>query len=128
MYANITIDAGYSQEVLAIPKEAVIQLGETNRVVLALGEGRFKSVTVTIGQQYKDLIAVTQGLTEGEKVVTSAQFLLDSESNLRAGLSRLGFEDMSDQPKHNSKVDKKTHQSSDSNMDMSEMHHSHAGH
>ncbi|PIQ43199.1 MAG: efflux transporter periplasmic adaptor subunit [Gammaproteobacteria bacterium CG11_big_fil_rev_8_21_14_0_20_46_22] len=89
MYANITIDAGHSLSVVAIPKEALIQLGDTNRVVLALGDGKFKPVTVKVGQQNQDWVAITEGLTPGQKVVTSAQFLLDSESNLKAGLKRL---------------------------------------
>lgn len=89
MYANITIDGGQSQSVIAIPKEALIQLGDSNRVVLALGSGRFKSVTVKVGQQDQDWIEIKQGLHVGQLVVTSAQFLLDSETNLKAGLSRL---------------------------------------
>lgn len=89
MYANITIDGGQSKSVIAIPKEALIQLGDSNRVVLSLGGGRFRSVVVKVGQQDQDWIEITQGLQVGQLVVTSAQFLLDSESNLKAGLSRL---------------------------------------
>lgn len=89
MYANIIINAGHTTPVVAIPKEALIQLGDSNRVVLALGDGKFKPVTVKVGQQGQDWVAITHGLAPGQQVVTSAQFLLDSESNLKAGLKRL---------------------------------------
>ncbi len=89
MYADITIDSGKSKPIIAIPKEALIQLGDTDRVILALGNGTFKPVEVTVGRYNHDFVEIKEGLKPGQKVVTSAQFLLDSESNLKAGLSRL---------------------------------------
>ncbi|PHQ79882.1 MAG: efflux transporter periplasmic adaptor subunit [Coxiella sp. (in: Bacteria)] len=93
MYANVTINAGAGKTVIAIPKEALIQLGDSNRVVLSLGNGKFKPVTVKIGRQNQDWVQISQGLKPGDRVVTSAQFLLDSESSLKSGLSRMSSEE-----------------------------------
>lgn len=89
MYAHITIDGGKATAMLAIPKEALIPLGKNTRVVLALGNGRFKPVEVDVGHYNQGWASITHGLSKGQQVVTSAQFLLDSESNLKAGLERL---------------------------------------
>ena len=67
----------------------MIRGGARDRVVVALGEGRFASRTVVAGAEGGDRIAILEGLREGERVVTAAQFLLDSEANLDAGLDRL---------------------------------------
>jgi Cu(I)/Ag(I) efflux system membrane fusion protein len=58
-------------------------------VVLALGGGRFASRKVVAGAESGDRVAIREGLQEGEQVVVSAQFLLDSEANLNSGLDRL---------------------------------------
>ena len=89
MYAHIAIDSGKSVVMLAIPKEALIPLGDNVRVVLSMGDGRFKPVEVGVGQYNQGWVSITHGLSKGQRVVTSAQFLLDSESNLKAGLERL---------------------------------------
>ena len=89
MYANITIDNTHSSKVLAVPKEALVRLGSTDRIILSLGKGRFRSVLVQTGMENGQWIQVTQGLKEGDIIVTSSQFLLDSESNLKAGLSQM---------------------------------------
>lgn len=78
---------------LAVPSEAVIRTAEGERVVLAEGEGRFRPVPVHIGHVADGYTAILHGLEQGQEVVVSAQFLLDSESALRAGFSRLGGED-----------------------------------
>lgn len=89
MFAQVAIQARVKNEALIIPREAVIRTGTQNRVVLALGEGRFKSVAVTLGHIAEDFVEVSSGVGEGETVVTSAQFLLDSESSKTSGLVRL---------------------------------------
>jgi Cu(I)/Ag(I) efflux system membrane fusion protein len=98
MYVNVNIDINNSKPVLVVPKEALIQLGDTNRVVLALGGGKFKPVSVKVGEQDQDWVSITEGLTLGQKVVISAQFLLDSESSLKAGLKRLDKNAANGQP------------------------------
>lgn len=89
MFAKATIHVDKSQPALVIPKESVIQLGDQNRVVISLGDGRFKSVNIELGEQNKDWVVVTKGLHVGQRVVTSAQFLIDSESSLKTGLKRI---------------------------------------
>jgi len=59
------------------------------RVVLALGKGKFKSVVIKTGLENKDSVEVLSGVSEGQKIVTSAQFLLDSESSISADFERM---------------------------------------
>ena len=89
MFAQIAIHATAGDDVLVIPKEAVIRTGEQDRVVVALGEGRFKSVTVELGRLNEKFAEIRHGLKEGEPVVTSAQFLLDSESSKTSDFRRM---------------------------------------
>jgi Cu(I)/Ag(I) efflux system membrane fusion protein len=77
---------------LAVPSEAIIRTADGERVVLAEGEGRFRPVEVHLGHSADGYTTILHGLDEGHEVVVSAQFLLDSESSLRAGLGRLGGE------------------------------------
>jgi Cu(I)/Ag(I) efflux system membrane fusion protein len=57
--------------------------------VLALGEGRFKSINVTLGTVFDDVVEVVDGLSEGDEIVVSAQFLLDSESSISSDFKRM---------------------------------------
>ncbi|MDW8479294.1 MAG: efflux RND transporter periplasmic adaptor subunit [Xanthomonadales bacterium] len=81
---------GEAAERLAVPVEAVLRLPEGARVVLAEGSGRFRPVPVRLGGRYGRFLEIREGLTEGQAVVVNAQFLLDAEAALRAGLERLG--------------------------------------
>ena len=76
-------------DVLLVPREAVIVTGKGARVVVAQGGGRFQPRPVEAEDLGEDEIVIRSGLNEGERVVVSAQFLLDSEANLQAGLRRL---------------------------------------
>lgn len=89
MYANIKIFAKPVDKVLAIPHESLIRTGEGDRVVVALGNGNFRPEAVTTGIQSGNWMEVLSGLKVGDKIVTSAQFLIDSESNLETGLTRM---------------------------------------
>lgn len=89
MYANLILASATPSPVLAVPKEALIRLGDTDRVILALGEGRFRSTPVVTGIENSQWVEITEGLKAGESIVVSSQFLLDSESNLKAGLTRV---------------------------------------
>ena len=89
MFASVRLAAAPRDAVLAIPADALIRTGRGDRVVLALGEGRFRPVPVKAGRVVGDLAEITGGLRDGDRVVTSAQFLIDSESSLGAGLARL---------------------------------------
>ncbi len=89
MYGQAEIFAPEEANILLIPKEAVIRDGSGARVVLAREEGRFTVVEVVAGREFADDQEITSGLSDGDLVVVSAQFLLDSESSLRASFNRL---------------------------------------
>ncbi len=89
MLATVSLVAEDGATLLHIPRSAVIRNGTLDRVVVALGEGRFASRNVVAGAESGDRITIREGLQEGDRVVVAAQFLLDSEANLGAGLDRL---------------------------------------
>lgn len=89
MFANIALQPVSDEAVMTIPKSAVIRSGGMTRVVLALGEGKYRSARISVGREAGDKVEVLQGLTEQDKVVTSAHFMLDSESSQSADLSRI---------------------------------------
>jgi membrane fusion protein, copper/silver efflux system len=89
MFASLLIHARDSAPALNIPRSAVILGGRGARIVKSLGEGRFESVAVDPGREAGDKIEIRSGLEEGDIVVVSAQFLIDSESNLDAESQRL---------------------------------------
>jgi Cu(I)/Ag(I) efflux system membrane fusion protein len=99
MFAQIVIHTTGDEQALLIPKEALIRTGKQDRVVLALGEGNFKSVEVTVGRYDSDSVEILKGLSEGEKVVSSAQFLLDSESSKTSDFKRMHYESTQDKSK-----------------------------
>jgi len=90
MFANVTIETEVHRNVLAIPDEAVIRSGQRNLVIVVLGEGRFEPRDVEVGIDSGDgWLEVRSGLRDGEEVVTSGQFLIDSESKLREAVQKL---------------------------------------
>ena len=89
MFASVVLMPMMNKKRIQIPRESVIYAGNMNRVVLAMGEGRFRSVIVKIGLENNGVVEVLSGLKEGQKVVTSAQFLLDSESSISADFERM---------------------------------------
>ncbi|MGE4545647.1 MAG: efflux RND transporter periplasmic adaptor subunit [Pedobacter sp.] len=90
MYVNVRVHGQEVKGALAVPSEAVIHSGEKQTVFVALGEGKFEPRQVKIGVQDQDgFIEITQGILEGETVVTSAQFLFDSESRLREAIQKM---------------------------------------
>lgn len=89
MFAHVTIEGQKVSAVVHIPREALIRGGAGNRVVVDLGDGRYVAKRVLIGIESGDRIAIRRGLSAGDRVVTSAQFLIDSESNIDSALGRL---------------------------------------
>ena len=75
--------------VILIPREALIRTGSRNAVILSIGEGRFKPIDVIPGAESEELIEIRQGIKAGDVVVTSGQFLIDSEANVRASFQRM---------------------------------------
>ena len=87
MYASVEIATpAAGGAVLAIPTSSVIDSGARQVVLIDRGEGRFEPRTVRIGAQGGEWVEVVEGVKAGEKVVTSANFLIDAESNLRTAL------------------------------------------
>lgn len=95
MFAQVVIHAESSEDTLLVPKEAIIRSGRSNRLVLALGEGRFKSLNVKVGRLDEHSAEILSGLSEGEMVVTSAQFLIDSESSKTSDFKRMNHGEQS---------------------------------
>ncbi|MDO6708952.1 efflux RND transporter periplasmic adaptor subunit [Photobacterium sp. 1_MG-2023] len=89
MFANITLEPVTDSEVLTIPAAAVIRSGGMTRVVLAEGEGKYRSARIETGREAAGNVEVLQGLTVKDRVVTSAHFMLDSESSQTADLARI---------------------------------------
>jgi Cu(I)/Ag(I) efflux system membrane fusion protein len=86
MFGVVTLE-GLSREGLHIPADAVIRAGTRDIVFLASGHGRFDPRVVKLGDKNGDEVEVTAGLEAGQEVVTRANFLIDSESQLRAALA-----------------------------------------
>lgn len=89
MFAQVTINVNRSDDTLLIAKEALVRTGSMERVVLALEGGRFKSVEVKTGRVGEGFVEILGGLEVGDRVVTSAQFLLDSESSKTSDFIRM---------------------------------------
>ncbi|KAF7764253.1 Cu(I)/Ag(I) efflux system membrane protein CusB/SilB [Pseudoalteromonas citrea] len=104
MFAQISIAAQSQQAQLQVPKEAVIRTGKQDRVVLALGEGQFKSVAVTVGNVDHDFIQIIEGLGKEDVVVTSAHFLIDSESSKNSDFKRMNYDDVNNRVSVSAKV------------------------
>ncbi|MFM9857828.1 efflux RND transporter periplasmic adaptor subunit [Pseudoxanthobacter sp. M-2] len=89
MYADVEIAVGGEGPVLTVPASAVIDTGTRRLVILDLGDGRFEPRDVTVGSRGADLVEIIEGVTDGDRVVVSATFLIDAESNLKSALRAL---------------------------------------
>jgi Cu(I)/Ag(I) efflux system membrane fusion protein len=86
MYVDAEIETGSAESVLAIPESAVLDSGSRQAVLVDKGEGRFEPREVKLGHRGEGFVEVREGLAEDDPVVTSANFLIDAESNLKAAL------------------------------------------
>lgn len=89
MFARVTFTSSATQQALLIPQEAVIATGRRNVVIVAGDGGKYSPVEVQLGRESGGDVEVKSGLLEGQRVVSSGQFLLDSEASLKSGLGRL---------------------------------------
>jgi Cu(I)/Ag(I) efflux system membrane fusion protein len=90
MFATVELHAELEPEALLVPDTAVLRSGDKNTVFVALENGKFEPRTVTLGPRGEnDRYEVFSGLSEGERIVTSGQFLLDSESQLREAIQKM---------------------------------------
>ncbi|MGD8926245.1 MAG: efflux RND transporter periplasmic adaptor subunit, partial [Thioalkalispiraceae bacterium] len=90
MFAEVRIFGGPKKNLLKIPREALIVTGEREIVVLARGDGKFQPVDVVSGMRSQGEVEILNGLNEGDEIVVSGQFLIDSEANLQASIARFG--------------------------------------
>jgi len=101
MYANVKIFGGAKEKTIVIPLEGLIRTGREERVIISLGEGKFEARSVSAGIESGDYVEILDGVKEGERIVTSGQFLIDSEASMRASINRMtevedsGMSDMS---------------------------------
>jgi RND family efflux transporter MFP subunit len=86
MYATVKLISPVVVDAVAIPDQAIIRSGERNIAVIALGGGYFDPREIKLGLMADGYVQVLEGINEGEKIVTSSQFLIDSESNLKAAV------------------------------------------
>ena len=89
MYAEVEIATGGRRPVLAVPDHAVIDTGARQVVLIDKGEGRFEPREVKLGARGTGIVEIQEGIAEGDRVVVSANFLIDAESNLKAALQSL---------------------------------------
>ncbi len=89
MYADVEITTGAEAPVVTVSSSAVIDSGERQIVLLDKGDGRFEPRAVKLGRRGDGRVEIKEGLAENDKVVVSANFLIDAESNLKAALSGL---------------------------------------
>jgi Cu(I)/Ag(I) efflux system membrane fusion protein len=101
LFAEVTIYAGKQVDAVVIPSEAVIRSGAKNQVFVVRGAGKFEPRLITTGLLSNNEIEVLDGLKEGEEVVTSAQFLIDSESKLREATAKMMEPSTPQQPEPN---------------------------
>lgn len=96
MYVDAEIQTGTAEPVLAVPESAVLDSGSRQVVLIDKGEGRFEPREVKLGHRGGGYVEIKEGVSEGEGVVTSANFLIDAESNLKAALK--GFSEADTPP------------------------------
>lgn len=89
MYARVSIYGRLKPNALSIPREALIPAPDNDRVVVALGDGKFEVHEVMTGLESGEFVEILAGISEGDEVVTSAQFLIDSEASLAGSIKRL---------------------------------------
>jgi membrane fusion protein, copper/silver efflux system len=98
MYADVELSGSARKDALLVPSEAVIRTGTRTVVLVAEGNGRFRPVEVELGPERSDRIVILKGLDEGQQVVISGQFLIDSEASLMGAYNRMGQEGQDEEP------------------------------
>lgn len=121
MFANVVIEGPELKSTPIVPENAVIRSGKMDIVILDLGNGKFKPQQVTLGIYSDGYYQVISGLTEGNKIVTSAQFLIDSESNLKAAVSQFQTKPLNEKRETNDNKMKMNDKNSEMKNDTKEM-------
>jgi multidrug efflux pump subunit AcrA (membrane-fusion protein) len=89
MFATVIFQPVAARQAVTVPSLAVLRTGQRSVVVVDLGEGRFSPREITLGHQSGEYVEVLEGLEAGERVITSAQFLIDSEANLQEAIQKM---------------------------------------
>lgn len=124
MYVNVQLQGRIIKDAIVVPSEAVIRSGERNIVFVVRGEGKFEPREIKIGEEGgedNNYLRVLSGLLEGEKVVTSAQFLLDSESRLQEAIQKM-LEERKMKMDQSKPMDMKEHSDMDSHQNNQNQH------
>jgi len=133
MFANVTLYTDSRPDAVVVPSEAIVRSGSREQVFVVRAPGKFEPREVTLGVSSGGLVQILSGVSAGEEVVTSAQFLIDSESKLREATAKMmealaggagndaGDGDMSMDDMDMGDMDMGDMQMDDSDMDMSDM-------
>ena len=89
MFATVKIASPVAFTTVAVPDQSIIRSGKRNIVIVSLGNGFFRPREVVLGVSANGYVQILAGLTAGETIVTSSQFLIDSESNLKAAVEQM---------------------------------------
>jgi RND family efflux transporter MFP subunit len=119
MYTDVVITAKTTRNVLTVPSEAILRTGSRNVVITSLGGGKFLPKEVTVGAEGEGVTEILTGLHEGEVIVTSGQFLIDSESNLKEAIHKM-LEAQEAEHSHKASKNEGAHEMSE--MDMGHEH------
>jgi Cu(I)/Ag(I) efflux system membrane fusion protein len=96
MFAAVLIFGGAKNDVISIPREALISTGDEQRVIVEVKPGEYSAKKVVSGIESGDFVEIKSGISVDDRVVTSGQFLIDSEASLKASLSRMSGTDSSE--------------------------------
>ncbi|MFT7414286.1 MAG: Cu(I)/Ag(I) efflux system membrane fusion protein [Methylophagaceae bacterium] len=108
MFANVTIKTQRQDNAITIPSEAIVRSGERDQVFIVREQGKFEPRTVKVGLIAEGLSQIIEGVDAGDEVVTSSQFLIDSESKLRESTAKMLDALKMEQTKTEPKPEKKT--------------------
>lgn len=104
MFASVVLKGKTKNNQLMIPESAVLRIGRKNIVVESLGEGKFKSIELELGNYIDGMYQIKAGMQEGDKFVVSGQFLIDSESNLKSAVDMYSAAENDAETKNDSKL------------------------
>ncbi|MDF1612290.1 efflux RND transporter periplasmic adaptor subunit [Stygiobacter electus] len=129
MFATVKFVSPVSINAIVVPSQAIIRSGERNIAVISLGGGYFEPREVKLGVESEGLVQVLEGIHEGENIVVSSQFLIDSESNLKAAIQQMsGHAGMDMKKPMNESKKSKAEEMDHSKMNHEEMDHSKMNH
>lgn len=131
MFANVKLESSISVDAVTVPDQAIIRSGERNIAIMSLGGGYFAPRDVKLGTSSEGYVQILDGIEAGEKIVVSSQFLIDSESNLKAAIQTMsGHEgmDMNKPEVNNTRMKSEQGKQDMNGMDNNKKQENHSGH